>query len=48
MESRGRQDEWKDLFDVNDRKNVVLDFHGYVAWNEAATNTTAYCDDITG
>ena len=48
MESRGRQDEWKDLFDVNDRKNVVLDFHGYDAWNGGATTPKEYCDDITG
>ena len=46
MESRGRQDEWKDLFDVNDRNKVVLDFHGYLAWNDKATSVEDYCDDI--
>jgi hypothetical protein len=33
MSNYDRQDEWKDLFDVNDRKNVVLDYHGYLAWS---------------
>jgi len=33
MFSKNRQGEWKDLFDVNDRKNVALDFHGYLAWS---------------
>jgi hypothetical protein len=37
---------WQDLFDENDRHNVVMDHHYYVAWNHNMNTTKQFCDDI--
>lgn len=35
--------DWGDLFDEDDRENVVLDTHFYTAWNGRSENIDTYC-----
>ena len=37
--------EWENLFDPNDREDVVFDHHYYQAWNKDMYTTDDFCNE---